>query len=75
MVAEQLDGSPLGTLLPDPRPVPGDMTICLKCTGAFAFTDDLDLRPLTQEEQAMVDEDPKIAEVRNIIRTEFGFAS
>lgn len=75
LVAEQLDGSPLGTRIPDPVPEAGDVTVCLKCAELFAFDTDLSLRPLTPAEKAITDQDPKVAEIREIIRTEFGFTA
>lgn len=75
LVGEELDGSPLGTMLKDPVPEAGDVTVCLKCAELFAFAPDLSLRPLTPAEKAITDQDPKVTEIREIIRTEFGFTA
>jgi len=34
----------------DDPPVPGDFTLCFKCGAILVFTDDLDVRPATDDD-------------------------
>jgi hypothetical protein len=47
-------------LEPDASPSPGDFSICLYCGHLMAFTDDLDLRDLTDQEARDAANDPEM---------------
>jgi hypothetical protein len=52
-------------LLGDARPNIGDLTICIKCGHLMAFTDDLMLRELTDQEIKDYAGDPRIVKLQN----------
>lgn len=47
-----------------PRPVAGDISVCLYCGNVAAFTADEKLRPLTDEEIVMVAGDKRILAIQ-----------
>jgi hypothetical protein len=52
----------------DPKPEPGDITICFGCGHVMAFDEELGLRELTKDEETKVADIPDIAKVRILIR-------
>ena len=52
---------------PAPAPMPGSLSLCIRCGDAAMFGDDLQLRPLTQEERTNVESDPEIRRIRELL--------
>lgn len=50
----------------DPRPTPGDASLCLYCGHLSVFADDLTLRPLTDAEMYEAAGDPRILKVQRL---------
>lgn len=45
----------------DARPAPGDVSVCLYCTGFLVFNHDMTRRAMTDEDQAELDPETKSA--------------
>ena len=52
----------------DHKPVPGAMSLCLKCGYLAAFTEDMTLRELSPMERYFVSMDPRVIAVRQFIK-------
>lgn len=50
------------------RPDPGDVTMCIYCSGLAIFGDDLRLRNPTKEERAEIEAQPLIHRMRNLMK-------
>jgi RNase P subunit RPR2 len=48
----------------EPRPGPGDVTVCLGCGHIMVYADDMNLRHPTGEEMAEIAGDPEIIEAQ-----------
>lgn len=51
----------------DNDPIPGSISICIRCANIAVFDDDLNLRHLTQEEKYAFENAPEIVAVQNTI--------
>lgn len=49
-------------------PKKGDITICWYCSNVAAFTEGLELRPLTEAEAAEIEKDPIVIALREEVR-------
>jgi hypothetical protein len=49
------------------RPKPGDITICIRCSGFLVFTDTLDLALPTEQQLTELQRDPYIWKVLRIL--------
>jgi len=49
------------------RPSPGDLSICISCSGLMCFDDDLGLRHLTQDERAVAENDKRVVQAQREI--------
>lgn len=56
------------TSIADPwdAPLPGDISVCLRCGHLTAFSDDLSLRPLTDSEMYAVAADKTILKLQKV---------
>ena len=53
----------------DSVPSPGSVTICIKCAEPAVFTEDMQLRPPTEEEEIKIYTNPEVQELIRGIRS------